>query len=112
MANKKPNKQLVFLITTGAAGTGQTDAACAVKGGLTGRVTQIEYITDSQRTFDDGACFEFTGALTQTPIFKVEGVDDRMTWAIDGPELDGEPVRCVVSKAGNGKVGSFVVTCK
>jgi len=45
VAKKKPNTQLVFLVTTKADGSGETVSACAAKGGLTGKVTKIEYIT-------------------------------------------------------------------
>lgn len=109
----KPNKQIVFLVAAGPEGSGQKDAACAVKGGLTGKVVSIQYITDGARTYDKTANFVFTGALTATPIFSAENVSERMTWNLEnGPDLDGEPVRCVVTGAGAGNVGSFVVTCK
>lgn len=105
------NKQLVFLARTDRDGNATKDAVCANHGGLSGKVKQVEYLTDNRIPYDAGFSVQITGSLSNAAVFAADDVTGRQTWNIDGPILDGEPIRVVVSKAGQGKCGSFVVTC-
>jgi hypothetical protein len=62
--------------------------------------------------FEDTVSFVFTGADTEVPVLSVENVDARQTWNIDGPVLENEPIKVVVTNGGANRSGSFVVTCK
>ncbi len=106
------SKQVVFIVNTGAEGTGEAQGFCKSHGPLDGKVREIQYLTDNRVPFEPTVSFEFSGADSKTPVFKAENVDSRETWNLDGPELKNEPIKVVVTNGGKGRAGSFVVTCK
>ncbi len=106
------SKQVVFIVLTGAEGTGEAQGFCKCHGPLDGKVREIQYLTDNRVPFEPTVSFSFTGADTGVKVFDVEGVDGRQTWNLDGPELKNEPIKVVVTNGGKGRAGSFVVTCK
>jgi hypothetical protein len=106
-------KQVVFIVTTGEDGKGEGQGFCKMAGPLDGQVVSIQYINDRMATFESTASFVFTGADSGKPVLEVENVDGRQTWNIEnGPTLENEPIKVVVSNGGANRAGSFVVTCK
>lgn len=106
----KENKQLVFVVITDKDGNADKSFACSIKGGLSGTVSKVEYITDSRVPFEPKATLKLHAGDSETPFLEAE-LNDRQIWLIDGPKMSGEPVRCVVTGGGKGRGGSFVVTC-
>lgn len=107
------SKQVVFIVNTGADGIGDAQGFCKNAGPLDGKVTSIQYLTDNRVPFEPTVSFRFTGADTGVKVLDVEHVDGRQLWAIEnGPELNHEPIKVVVTNGGKGRSGSFVVTCK
>ncbi len=105
-------KQVVFIVTTGADGSGEAQGFCKSAGPLDGKVVSIQYLTDNRVPFEPTVSFAFTGADTDVEVLNVEAVEGRQTWNLDGPELKNEPIKVVVTNGGKGRAGSFVVTCK
>ena len=104
-------KQVVFLVVTDQDGNAEKDAACAHAGPLSGRVKSIEYITDNRLPFEPTVSFKFSGATSGVEVFSVANVAARATWPLDGPVLESEPIKVVVTDGGKGRAGTFVVTC-
>lgn len=104
------SKQVVFFVTTGADGGGEAAGSCKSRGGLVGNVKSIEYITDNRVPFEIKAVADFYVGDAKEP-FATVNLEGRTEVLINGPQFKGEPVRCVVSDAGKGRSGAFVVTC-
>lgn len=105
-------KQVVFIVTTGADGSAEAQGFCKSNGPLDGKVASIQYLTDNRVPFEPTVSFSFTGADTGVKVLDVENVDGRQTWSLDGPVLQNEPIKVIVTNGGKGRAGSFVVTCK
>lgn len=106
------NKQLVFLAETGADGGCEKDVQCAHRGGLSGSIIKLEYIPDARVPYESGAAAKFSAANSGAELLSVV-LDGREIWQPEGlPVLVNEPIRVVITNAGKGKSGSFVITAK